>query len=145
MNSNDWSAQYSYSTASRGPKVFAINTNSNKNKKHPVTVALTRDANGNPIVMRILLDPCCTWTGLISARLSDSLGLNIRPATHRGTFISAGGKFDEIGYATEPSVMSPVLSPGKKVTLELWAFIWGILLRTPVKRPLYPALSAMYY
>ena len=69
--------------------------------------------------MRILLDPCCTGTGLISARVADSLGLNIRPATHHGTFTSVGGKFNTIGYVTVPSVMLPVLSQDKTVTLEL--------------------------
>ena len=71
VDSNDWSAQYSYSTASRGPELFASNTNST------VTMTLTKDANGKPIVMRILLDPCCTGTRLISARVADSLGLDI--------------------------------------------------------------------
>ena len=95
VDSNDWSAQCSYSTVSRG-QVFTISTNSNKSNKHPVTVTLTKDAKGSPFVMRILLDPCCTGTGLISARVADSLGLDIRPATHRGTFTSVGGKFNTI-------------------------------------------------
>ena len=82
-------------------------------------MTLTRDANGNPIAMGTLLDPCCIGTGLISARVDDSLGLDIRPATHRGTFTSVSGKFDMIGYVTAPSVMLPVLSQDKKVTFEL--------------------------
>ena len=69
--------------------------------------------------MRTLLDPCCTGAGLISARVTDSLGLDIRPATHRGTFTSVGGKFNTIGYVTVPSVMLPVLSQDKTVTLEV--------------------------
>ena len=91
VDSNNWSAQYSYITASCG-QVFTISTNSNKSSKHPVTtMALTKDVKGSPFVMRILLDPCCTGTGHISARVADSLGLDIRPATHRGTFTSVGG------------------------------------------------------
>ena len=119
VDPDDWSAQYSYSTVSRGPKVFTINTNSNKSNKHPVTVALTKDVKGNPFVMRILLDPCCTGAGLISARVAESLGLDIRPATQRGTFTSVGGKFNTIGYVTVPSVILPVLSQTDTVTLEL--------------------------
>ena len=82
-------------------------------------MTLTRDANGNPIVVRTLLDPCCTGTGLISARVADSFWLDIRPATHRGTFASIGGKLDTIEYVAVPSVMIPVLSQDKTVTLEL--------------------------
>jgi len=118
-NNSGLSSQNSYSTELHGPEVFAISTNSNKSSKHPVTVALTKDAKGSPFVMRILLDPCCTGTGLISARVADSLGLDIRPATHRGTFTSVGGKFNTIGYVTVPSIVLPVLSQDKTVTLEL--------------------------
>ena len=114
VDSNDWLAQYSYSTASsRGPEGFAISTNSIKSSKRLITVALTKDVKGSPFVMRILLDPCCTGTGHISARVADSLGLDIRPATHRGTFTSVGGKFNMIGFVTVPSVMLPVLSQDK--------------------------------
>ena len=88
------SSQYSCSTASHGPKLFAIDTNSNKNSKHPVTVALTKDVKDRPFVMRILLDPCCTGTELISAKVANSLGLNIRPATYRETYTSVAGKFN---------------------------------------------------
>ena len=69
--------------------------------------------------MRVLVDPCCTGAGLISARVADSVGLAIRPATHRGTFTSTSGKFDTIVYVTVPSVILPVLSQDKTVTLEL--------------------------
>ena len=69
--------------------------------------------------MRILLDPCCTGKGLISARVADSLGLDIRPATHRRTFTSVGGKFNTTGYVTVASVMLPVLSQDMKITMEL--------------------------
>ena len=103
-----WLSQYSYSLKSRGPEVFTISTNSNKSSKHPVTMTLTKDIKSSPFVMRVLLDPCCTGTGLISARVADSLGLDIRPATHRGTSTPVGGNFNTIGYVTVPSVMLPV-------------------------------------
>ena len=82
-------------------------------------MALTKDSNGNPIVTRTLLDPYCIGTEFISARVADSLGLDIRSATHRGTFTSVGGKFNTNEYATVPSVVLPVLPQDKKATFEL--------------------------
>ena len=73
-------------------------------------MALTKGVKDKPLVMRVLLDSCCTRTGLISAGVADSLGLNIQPATHCGTFTFVSGKFYTIGYVTVPSVMLPVLS-----------------------------------
>ena len=43
----------------------------------------------------------------------------MRPTTHCGTFTSVDGKFNTIEYVTVSSVMLPVLTQNKKVTLEL--------------------------
>ena len=62
QQTNDPNAHlYSYSTASHLSlnKVFAIDRNSSKTSKkcykHPDTIALAKDANGKPIVMRIMI------------------------------------------------------------------------------------------
>ena len=83
MDSGEVSALYSYSTASKLSlnEVFTVDTNSSeafkKCYKHPVTVALAKDANGNPVVMRILIDSCCTGNGLVALKTTKTLGLDI--------------------------------------------------------------------
>ena len=98
MDSGEVSALYSYSTASKLSlnEVFTVDTNSSeafkKCYKHPVTVALAKDANGNPVVMRTLIDSSCTGKGLVALKTANTLGLDIRSATHRGDFTFVGGK-----------------------------------------------------
>ena len=93
-------------------EVFTVDTNSSqafkKCYRHPVIVALDKDANDNPVVMKTLVDSCYTGKGLVTLKTARTFGLHIRPATHRGTFTSVGGKFKAIRYATLSSVMLPV-------------------------------------
>ena len=63
VNSRSVEMLHSESSKSRG-YVFAVDADSNARKnKHPVTVALTRDVNGRPSVLRTLIDACCTGRG----------------------------------------------------------------------------------
>ena len=105
--------------ASHGPEVFAINTNSKDSDKHPTPVGLTKDSEGNPLVMRILIDPCCTGTGPISARAAKRLGLPMKPTTHGGTFISVRGKCKPVGYTAISSLMLPTLSQDRTFSMDL--------------------------
>ena len=93
-------------------EVFTVDTNSSqafkKCYRHPVIVALDKDANDTPVVMKTLVDSCYTGKGLVTLKAARTFGLHIRPATHRGTFTSVGGKFKAIRYATLSSVMLPV-------------------------------------
>ena len=99
MDSGEVSALYSYSTALdlSLQEVFTVDANaseaSKKCYKHPVTMALAKDANGNPVVMRTLIDSCCTGKGLVALKIANTLGLDIRPATYYGTLTFVGGKF----------------------------------------------------
>ena len=122
MNSNDAFSLYSESTVSRG-QVFAIDASPTQapteSDKHPVTVALTKSVNGDAIVLRTLVDPCCTRRGLMSLKTAKSLGLEVQTTQRLGTYTSVGGKFKSLGYVKVPAVMLPALSPDKTFALEL--------------------------
>ena len=100
--------------------VFAVDADSNARKnKHPVTVALTRDVNGRPSVLRTLIDACCTGRGLISEKTVKSLGLKMTKKSHGGTYTSVGGKFKSLGYVRIPALILPVLSQDQSFSVEL--------------------------
>ena len=77
-------------------EIFTVDTNSSEASKkcysHQVTVTLAKDVNGNLVVMRTLIDSSCTGKGLVALKTANTLGLDIRSATHRGDFTFVGGK-----------------------------------------------------
>ena len=82
-------------------------------------MALAKSVNGEPIVMRILLDTCCTGKGLIAEKTVKDLGLKIKKAARQGTYTSVGGKFKSLGFVVVPDVMLPVLSQDRSFSMEL--------------------------
>ena len=93
--------------------------NSAKCEKHPVTVALAKGVNGTPMVMRVLLDVCCTGTELIALKTVKEQGLKPVKDARQGTYTSVGGNFKSLGFVTVTDVMLPALSQDRSFSMEL--------------------------
>ena len=59
------------------------------------TVALAKDIEGNPFVMRVLIYPCCTGKGLVSAGVAKILGLKVLKVFNNGTLRIQRGSYEE--------------------------------------------------
>ena len=81
---------------------------------------LARGTNGKAVIVRTLLDSCCTGAGLVHSNVIKDLGLCVEDTGTQGsTYTSVGGTFKSQGRVKVPSVTFPVFSSDRTFHVEL--------------------------
>ena len=79
------------------------------------TVPRSRD----PMVLRTLIDSCCTGWGLIPFRIVKDLSLQVQDAPCHGTRRLVDGNFESLGYVKTLAVILNVSSQDRIILLEI--------------------------